>query len=122
MDIKTDSGDTKSSSEESESSSESESESESEEERKPRVDTDEYHKHTEEEKQWEDAGHFQPKKLNIALMASFQQAPADDAGPKPAPRKSQEIPIRQKAPQESPKKESAPSKPESDVIKVEEIK
>ena len=78
MEVKTDSRDIKSSSEsESDSEKESESDSESEEERVPRVDTDEVHKLTEEEKQWESAGHFQPKKLNISLFSGFQQAPAN---------------------------------------------
>ena len=129
MEIKTDSRDTPSSSEESDSSSESESESESEskseEERKPRIDTDEHHKLTEGEKQWESAGHFQPKKLNIALMANFQQARADDGGFKPAPKKTQEISheMPKAAPQASPREEvSEPSEPLMDVIEVEEIR
>lgn len=129
MEIKTDSRDTPSSSEESDSSSESESESESEskseEERKPRIDTDEHHKLTEDEKQWESAGHFQPKKLNIALMANFQQARRDDGGFKPAPKKTQEISheMPKAAPRESPREEvSEPSEPQMDVIEVEEIR
>lgn len=129
MEIKTDSRDTPSSSEESDSSSESESESESEskseEERKPRIDTDEHHKLTEDEKQWESAGHFQPKKLNITLMANFQQARRDDGGFKPAPKKTQEISheMPKAAPRESPREEvSEPSEPQMDVIEVEEIR
>lgn len=97
MEIKTESRDVKSSSDseserESERGNDSESESRSEEERVPRVDTDEVHKLTEEEKQWELAGHFQPKKLNIALMVGFQQAPAH-VEEKPAPRKTQTTPV-----------------------------
>ena len=96
MEIKTESRDVKSSSEsesESERGNDSESESRSEEERVPRVDTDEVYKLTEEEKQWELAGHFQPKKLNIALMAGFQQAPAH-VEEKPTPRKTQTTPVQ----------------------------
>ena len=96
MEIKADSHDIKSSSEsesESENESENESESKSEEDRTPRVDTDDYHKLTEEEKQWESAGHFQPKKLNISLMTGFQQAPVDEV--KPAPKKTQGGPYMQ---------------------------
>ena len=43
---------------------------------------------TEEEKQWEQAGNFQPKKLNLSLFAGFQQAPAN-AADRPAPKKTQ---------------------------------
>ena len=91
VEIKTESRDAKSSSEsdsESEKENDSESQSQSEEERVPRVDTDDVYKLTEEEKQWERAGHFQPKKLNIALMSGFQQAPAN-VEEKPAPKRTQ---------------------------------
>jgi len=107
MEIKTDSRDTHSSSSESESSSEGESESE--EERKPRIDTDENHKLTEEEKQWDSAGHFQPKKLNIPMF--FQQAPADSGGVKPAPKNESPRDMPKKSPQTSPEEE----------IQIEEI-
>lgn len=109
MEIKTESRDVKSSSEsesesENEIDSESESESKSEEERIPRVDTDEYHKLTEEEKQWELAGHFQPRKLNIALMAGFQQAPVN-VEEKPAPKKIQTTSVPAKFIVKEPEKE-----------------
>ena len=107
MEIKTERRDVKSSSEsESESDSESEKEnaSESEEERVPRVDTDEVYKLTEEEKQWELAGHFQPKKLNIALMAGFQQAPTH-VEEKPAPKKTQTSSVSAKLKVNQPEKE-----------------
>lgn len=109
MEIKTESRDVKSSSEsesesENEIDSESESESKSEEERIPRVDTDEYHKLTEEEKQWELAGHFQPRKLNIALMAGFQQAPVN-VEEKPAPKKIQTTSVPAKLIVKEPEKE-----------------
>ena len=126
MEIKTDSHDTPSSSEESDDSSgESESESESEEERKPRIDTDEHHKLTEDEKQWESAGHFQPKKLNIAMMTSFQQGSADDGSFKPAPKRTQESSreMPKAAPRASPRKEvPKPIEPQTEVIEVEEIR
>jgi len=107
MEIKTESRDVKSSSEsetESEKENDSESESKSEEERVPRVDTDEVYKLTEEEKQWELAGHFQPKKLNIALMAGFQQAPAD-VEEKPAPKRTQTTSVSAKLKVKEPEKE-----------------
>ena len=101
------------------SESESEGESASEEERKPRVDTDEYHKLTQEETQWESAGHFQPKKLNAALMASFLQADAADS--KPMPKKTQEMP--KKHPQTSPEQTVVVSvKAQKDEIEVQEIR
>lgn len=109
MEIKTESHDAKSSSESdssSESENESESESKSEEERIPRVDSDEFHKLTEEEKQWERAGHFQPKKLNIALMTGFQQAPAN-VEEKPAPKKTQTTSVPAKFIVQEPKREEA---------------
>lgn len=100
------------------SESESEGESASEEERKPRIDTDEYHKLTQEETQWESAGHFQPKKLNAALMASFLQADAADS--KPMPKKTQEMP--KKHPQTSPEQTVVVSvKAQKDEIEVQEI-
>ena len=103
MEIKTERRDVKSSSE-SDSESEKENASESEEERVPRVDTDEVYKLTEEEKQWELAGHFQPKKLNIALMAGFQQAPAH-VEEKPAPKKTQTSSVPAKLKVNQPEKE-----------------
>ncbi|XP_068725794.1 trichohyalin-like isoform X3 [Montipora capricornis] len=124
MVTKTEDQDAESSCEESESGSESSSESESKEERKPRIDTDEYHKLTEDEKQWESAGHFQPKKLNIALMSSFQQAPTDEGGFRPAPRKTQEgsRAVPKKAPDASPLEQvTVPNKPQSKMIEVEKI-
>ena len=42
------------------------------------MDVDELHKMTEDERQWESAGHFQPKKLNTALLAGFQQGPSQE--------------------------------------------
>ena len=115
MEIKTESRDVKSSSEsetESEKENDSESESKSEEERVPRVDTDEVYKLTEEEKQWELAGHFQPKKLNIALMAGFQQAPAD-VEEKPAPKRTQTTSVSAKLKVKEPEKEE---------LKIEDIR
>ena len=107
MEIKTESREVKSSSEsesESEKENDSESESSSEEERVPRVDTDDVYKLTEEEKQWELAGHFQPKKLNIALMAGFQQAPAH-VEEKPVPMKTQTVSVPAKLKVKEPEKD-----------------
>ena len=103
MEIKTESRDAESSSESSsESDRRNESESESEEERIPRVDSDEFHRLTEEEKHWERAGHFQPKKLNIDLMVGFQQAPVEE---KPLPKKTQATSAPAKFKVEEPKRE-----------------
>ena len=115
MEIKSDSRDVKSSSEsesESEKENDSESESKSEEERVPRVDRDDVYKLTEEEKQWELAGHFQPKKLNIALMAGFQQAPAN-VEEKPAPKRIQttSVPVKLKV-----------KEPEKEELEIEDIR
>ena len=125
MESKTESRNTPSSSGESESSSEGESESE--EDRKPRIDTDEFHKLTEEETQWESAGHFQPKKLNIAQI--FQQTTADAEDIKPvrpvaAPRKKQETPqeMEKKPPQTSPVEVFVPSKARTEEIAIGEIR
>ena len=118
METKTVSQDSQSSSDDSESESEGESKSE-EEERQPRIDTDENHKLTEEEKQWESAGHFQPKKLNTALMASFLQ---DDSGDVvPMPKKPHEAPKR--PPQTSPEQRvEAPIKAPKDEVETEKIR
>ena len=70
----------------------------------PRVDTDDVYKLTEEEKQWELAGHFQPKKLNITLMAGFQQAPAN-IEEKPAPTRTQTTSVPAKWKVKEPEKE-----------------
>lgn len=123
MEMKTDDHETESSSEDSESTSESESEGE--EERKPRIDSDEYHKLTEEEKQWESAGHFQPKKLNISLMASFQQAPLNEGGFNPVAKKTQESSRETswKPRQDTPRDVvSASSELQRKMIEVEEIR
>ena len=115
---KTVSQDSQSSSDDSESESEGESKSE-EEERKPRIDTDENHKLTEEEKQWESAGHFQPKKLNTALMASFLQGDSGDVVP--IPKKPHEAP--RKPPQTSPEQRvEAPIKAPKDEVETEKIR
>lgn len=107
MEINAESRDVKSSSEsesESEKENDSESESKSEEERVPRVDTDDVYKLTEEEKQWERAGHFQPKKLNISLMAGFQQAPVN-VEEKTAPKRTQTTSVPAKLTVKEPEKE-----------------
>ena len=118
METKTASQDSQSSSDDSESESEGESKSE-EEERKPRIDTDENHKLTEEEKQWESAGHFQPKKLNNALMASFLQG--DSGNVVPMPKKPHEAPKR--PPQMSPEQRvEAPIKAPKDEVEIEKIR
>lgn len=113
---KTVSQDSQSSSDDSESEGESKSE---EEERQPRIDTDENHKLTEEEKQWESAGHFQPKKLNTALMASFLQGDSGDVVP--MPKKPHEAPKR--PPQTSPEQRvEAPIKAPKDEVETEKIR
>ena len=68
------------------------------------MDTDEAYKLTEEEKQWELAGHFQPKKLNIALVAGFQQAPAN-VEEKPAPKRTPTTSVPAKLIVKAPEKE-----------------
>ena len=113
---KTVSQDSQSSSDDSESEGESKSE---EEERQPRIDTDENHKLTEEEKQWESAGHFQPKKLNTTLMASFLQGDSGDVVP--MPKKPHEAPKR--PPQTSPERRvEAPIKAPKDEVETEKIR
>lgn len=113
---KTVSQDSQSSSDDSESEGESKSE---EEERQPRIDTDENHKLTEEEKQWESAGHFQPKKLNTTLMASFLQGDSGDVVP--MPKKPHEAPKR--PPQTSPEQRvEAPIKAPKDEVETEKIR
>ena len=113
---KTVSQDSQSSSDDSESEGESKSE---EEERQPRIDTDENHKLTEEEKQWESAGHFQPKKLNTALMASFLQGDSGDVVT--MPKKPHEAPKR--PPQTSPEQRvEAPIKAPKDEVETEKIR
>ena len=113
---KTVSQDSQSSSDDSESEGESKSE---EEERQPRIDTDENHKLTEEEKQWEKAGHFQPKKLNTTLMASFLQGDSGDVVP--MPKKPHEAPKR--PPQTSPEQRvEAPIKAPKDEVETEKIR
>ena len=117
METKTVGRDSQSNSDDSES--ESEGESKSEEERKPRIDLDENHKLTEEEKQWESAGHFQPKKLNTALMASFLQGDSGDVVQ--MPKKPQEPP--KKLPQTSPEQRvDAPIKAPKDEVETEKIR
>ena len=123
MEMKTDDQETETSSEDSESTSESESEGK--EERKPRIDSDEYHKLTEEEKKWESTGHFQPKKLNTSLMASFQQAPLNEGVYNPVPKKTQESSRETswKPRQDTPRDVvSASSKVQRKMIEVEEIR
>ena len=113
---KTVSQDSQSSSDDSESEGESKSE---EEERQPRIDTDENHKLTEEEKQWESAGHFQPKRLNTTLMASFLQGDSGDVVP--MPKKPHEAPKR--PPQTSPEQRvEAPIKAPKDEVETEKIR
>lgn len=56
--------------------SRSESDSDSEDERRPRVESDEYHKLTEEELKWESARHFQPSRLNTSLFTEFDKPSA----------------------------------------------
>lgn len=59
------------------------SRSDSEDERKPLVETDEYHKMTEDELKWEGAGQFQPSKLNKSLFMEFDKpSPAEQGRPK----------------------------------------
>jgi len=118
METKTVSRDSQSSSDDSESESEGESNSE-EEEKKPRIDMDENHKLTEEEKQWESAGHFQPKKLNTALMASFLQGDSGDVVP--MPKRPQEAPKR--PPQTSPEQSvESPINAPKDEVEIEKIR
>ena len=123
MEMKKDDHETESSSED--SGSTSESQSEGEEERKPRIDSDEYHKLTEEEKKWESTGHFQPKKLNTSLMASFQQAPLNEGVFNPVLKKTQDSPRETswKPRQDTPRDVvSASSKLQRKMIEVEEIR